>query len=188
MMSLEKCLPFSIFYIFLLINWSLFPVKLLSLFNSRYGWDDPYEYDETGAGYYEGWYQDPDTGAWKLEPAVREYYERLGIGTLETWQNIFRYWANIFAAIPEPGEADPDNNTSGRGGASNKVDNSSVAGNKNSVVSDLNKKNSASAGSSDSYTIPYGDRTQPSSDIINTPARGKDHATKTMHNMLQGKQ
>ena len=62
-----------------------------------------------------------------------------------------------------------------------------MAANKNSVVSDLNKKNSASAGSSDSYTIPYGDRTQPSSDIINTPARGKDHATKTMHNMLQGK-
>ena len=28
----------------------------------RYGWDDPYEYDEAAAFEYEGWYQDPETG------------------------------------------------------------------------------------------------------------------------------
>ena len=74
-----------------------------------------------------------------------------------------------------------------------------VGDNKN--VSELNKRNSDPRGSggvsSDNYFIPYGDksRTQDSasSDIINnkpgqvnTEAK-TDHATKTMHCMLQGK-
>ena len=75
----------------------IFSDKCINNFIFRYGWDDPYEYDE-----YEGWFQDPETGQWKLDPAVREYYEKLGI------------------TIPDP---DTDNETS----ASNRegrVDNS----------------------------------------------------------------
>ena len=67
----------------------------------------------------------------------------------------------------------------------------------NKNVSELNKRNTdrLSSVSSDNYFIPYGDksRTQGSSDNINKGAQqtektkaNTDHATKTMHPMLQG--
>ena len=66
----------------------------------------------------------------------------------------------------------------------------------NKNVSELNKRNTdrLSSVSSDNYFIPYGDksRTQASSDIINNKAQQEktkaktEHATKTMHPMLQG--
>jgi len=109
----------------------------------RYGWDDPYEYDEAAAFEYEGWYQDPETGRWELDPAVREYYEKLGV------------------EIPDPNNPEHDNNISASKKDSVKVDNSSAL-TENKNVSDLNKKNRVSSvsSSSDNYFIPYGDRTR----------------------------
>ena len=66
----------------------------------------------------------------------------------------------------------------------------------NKNVSELNKRNTdrLSSVSSDNYFIPYGDksRTQEPSDIVNNKGQKEktkaktDHATKTMHPMLQG--
>ena len=146
----------------------------------RYGWDDPYEYDESGAYEYEGWFQDPETGQWKLDPAVREYYEKLGI------------------TIPDP---DTDNETSASNKPPGRVDNSKTkevreVSSDNKNVSELNKRNTdrLSSVSSDNYFIPYGDksRTQEPSEIVNNKGQKEktkaktDHATKTMHPMLQG--
>ena len=66
----------------------------------------------------------------------------------------------------------------------------------NKNVSELNKRNTDRLSSvpSDNYFIPYGDksRTQASSDNSNNETQQEkteantDHATKTMHPMLQG--
>ena len=78
-----------------------------------------------------------------MDPAVREYYEKLGV------------------EIPDPNNPEHDNNISASKKDSVKVDNSfALTENKN--VSDLNKKNRVSSvsSSSDNYFIPYGDRTR----------------------------
>ena len=128
----------------------------------RYGWDDPYEYDETAAAYeYEGWYQDPETGRWELDPAVRDYYEKLGV------------------EIPDPNVTLQQHDNSSSGARKDSVKNSNVApvtDNKNvtdSSVNDLNKKNRVSSisSSSDNYFIPYGDKSRtadhPQADSLN---------------------